>query len=105
MAAYTPTESAAFSVAMGALPSDMEAGNARDSVLVIDCTSLTDGQEPTVTWDTHFHPRTDTATDLAIVEAGKRAVFYISEYAAGEFAVGGWVEIEGGYMPNGGSGT
>lgn len=96
MAAYTPTASASFSVSIGELPSDMEAGKARDAVLVIDCTSLTDGQEPTLTWDTHYHPRTDTATDLAIVEAGKRAVFYISEYTTGEFAVGGWQETEGG---------
>lgn len=96
MAAYTPTANAAFSVEMGALPSDLETGKARDAVLVIDCSLLTEGQEPRVTWDTHFHPRTDTATDLAIVEAGKRAVFYISEYASGEFAVGGWVETAGG---------
>lgn len=96
MAAYTPTANAAFSVGMGALPSDMEAGKARDAVLVIDCSLLTEGQEPTVKWGTHFHPRTDTATDLAIVEAGKRAVFYISEYASGEFAVGGWQETAGG---------
>ena len=95
MAAYAPTASVAFSVAMGALPSDMESGKARDAVLVIDCTSLTDGQEPTVTWDTHFHPRTDAGTDFACV-AGAKNVYYISEYAAGEFAVGGWTETTGG---------
>lgn len=95
MAAYTPTASAAFSVAMGALPSDMESGKARDAVLVIDCSSLTEGQEPTVTWDTHFHPRTDAGTDFACV-AGAKNVYYISEYAAGEFAVGGWTETAGG---------
>lgn len=96
MAAYTPTANAAFSVEMGALPSDLETGKARDAVLVIDCSLLTEGQDPRVTWDTHFHPRTDTATDLAIVEAGKRAVFYISEYVTGEYAVGGWTETAGG---------
>ena len=95
MASYTPTASAAFSVAMGALPSDMESGNARDAVLVIDCSSLTDGQEPTVTWDTHFHPRTDAGTDFACA-AGAKNVYYISEYAPGEFAVGGWTETAGG---------
>lgn len=104
MAAYTPTANAAFSVAMGALPSDMESGKARDAVLVIDCTSLTDGQEPTVTWGVNFHPRTDAGTDFACV-AGSKNVYYISEYAVGEFAVGGWQETEGGYAPNGGSGT
>lgn len=95
MAAYTPTANAAFSVAMGALPSDMEAGKARDAVLVIDCTSLTEGQEPTVTWGASFHPRTDAGTDFACA-AGVRNVYYVSEYAPGEFAVGGWAETEGG---------
>lgn len=85
---------AAFEIAVGALPTGVT-GKARDCILVIDCTA-TDAVAPTVTWDTHFHPRTDTETDLAIVEAGKRAVFYISEYMAGEFAVGGWVETDGG---------
>ena len=95
MAAYTPAANAAFGVALGALPSDMESGKARDAVLVIDCSSLTDGQEPTVTWDTHFHPRTDAETDFACA-VGLRNVYYISEYAAGEFAVGGWQETTGG---------
>jgi hypothetical protein len=31
-------------------------------------------------------------------------VYYISEYAAGEFAVGGWQETDGGYTPNAQSG-
>lgn len=103
-ATYTAaTTAAAFEIAVGALPAGVT-GMMRDCILVIDCTA-TGAVAPTVTWGTHFHPRTDTATDLAIVEAGKRAVFYISEYASGEFAVGGWVETEGGYTPNGGSGT
>lgn len=85
------TAAATFNVAVGAGVT----GKARDCILVIDCTA-TGAVAPTVTWDTHFHPRTDTATDLAIVEEGKRAVFYISEYAPGEFAVGGWQETAGG---------
>lgn len=85
---------AAFEIAVGALPTGVT-GKARDCILVIDCTA-TGAVAPTVTWGTHFHPRTDTATDLAIVEAGKRAVFYISEYVTGEFAVGGWTETAGG---------
>jgi hypothetical protein len=97
---YTATSTAAaFEIAVGALPTGVM-GKLRDCILVIDCTA-TGAVAPSVTWDTHFHPRTDTATDLAIVEAGKRAVFYISEYVTGEFAVGGWVETEGG----GGSGS
>lgn len=104
VATYTAdSTAAAFEIAVGAFPTGVT-GKARDCILVIDCTA-TGAVAPTVTWDTHFHPRTDTATDLAIVEAGKRAVFYISEYASGEFAVGGWQETEGGYAPNGGSGT
>lgn len=95
MAAYTPTANAAFSVGMGALPSDMEAGKARDAVLVIDCSSLSEGDEPTVTWGTNFHPRTDAGTDFACV-AGAKNVYYISEYAPGDFAVGGWTETAGG---------
>jgi hypothetical protein len=92
VATYTADSSAAaFEIAIG----NGVTGKARDCILVIDCTA--DGAvAPTVTWGPHFHPRTDTATDLAIVEAGKRAVFYISEYTAGEFAVGGWVETAGG---------
>ncbi len=93
--AFTATRPpSAFKIAVGALPTGVT-GKVRDCILVIDCTE-TGAVAPTVTWGSHFHPRTDTATDLAIVEAGKRAVFYISEYASGEFAVGGWQETEGG---------
>ena len=81
-----------FEVAVAASPVQ---GTMRDCVLVIDCTSLTEGDEPTVTWGTHFHPRTDAGTDFACV-AGAKNVYYISEYASGEFAVGGWTETAGG---------
>ena len=92
---YTATSTAAaFEIAVGALPAGVT-GKARDCVLVIDCTA-SGAAAPTVAWPSNFHPRTDTATDLAIVEAGKKAVFYISEYATGEFAVGGWQETAGG---------
>lgn len=82
---------AAFTVS----PPSGTSATARDAVLVIDCTSLTEGQEPTVTWPAAFHPRTDAGTDLACA-AGVRNVYYISEYAPGEFAVGGWQETAGG---------
>jgi hypothetical protein len=99
-ATYTADSTAAtFEIAVGALPAGVT-GKARDCILVIDCTA-TGAVAPTVTWPSNFHPRTDTATDMAIVEAGKVAVFYISEYMSGQFAVGGWVETEGG----GGNGT
>ena len=104
VATFTATSTqAAFSIAVGTGVS----GAARDCVLVVDCATNTGAVAPTVTWGANFHPRTDTATDLAIVEAGRRAVFYISEYADGEFAVGGWVETEGGYpqTQSEGSGT
>ena len=59
-----------------------------------DCTA-TGAVAPTVTWPATFHPRTDAATDFAC-EAGKRNVYFISEFAPGEFAVGGWQETAGG---------
>ena len=106
-ATYTATSTAAaFDIAVGALPTGVT-GKLRDCELVIDCTA-TGAVAPTVTWPSNFHPRTDAETDLAIVEAGKVAVFYISEYASGQFAVGGWQVTEGGYTPSaqsGGSGT
>ena len=88
---YTAGDSAAaFTVAVGTGAS----GVARDCELVIDCTE-TGAVAPTVTWPATFHPRTDAATDFAC-EAGKRNVYFISEYASGEFAVGGWQETAGG---------
>ena len=86
VATYTAsTSAAAFTVAVGAGVS----GSARDCVLVVDCTDE-DAVAPTVTWPSNFHPRTD-AEEIAPV-AGVRNVFYISEYAPGEFVVGGWHE-------------
>lgn len=91
MATYTAGTSAeAFTVAVGT----GAAGTARDCELVIDCTA-TGAVAPTVTWPATFHPRTDAATDFAC-EAGVRNVYYISEFASGEFAVGGWQETAGG---------
>ena len=88
---YTAGDSAAaFTVAVGT----GETGKARDCELVIDCTA-TEAVAPTVTWPATFHPRTDAATDFAC-EAGKRNVYFISEFAPGEFAVGGWQETAGG---------
>ena len=81
---------AAFTVAVGT----GTAGRARDCELVIDCTA-TGAVAPTVTWPATFHPRTDAATDFAC-KAGKRNVYFISEYDSGEFAVGGWQETAGG---------
>ena len=91
VATYTAGDSAAaFTVAVGT----GETGKARDCELVIDCTA-TGAVAPTVTWPSNFHPRTDAATDFAC-EAGKRNVYFISEFAPGEFAVGGWQETAGG---------
>lgn len=78
-----------------ALPAASANGRIRDFMLTLDCSSLTEGQEPTVTWGTHFHPRTDAGTDFACA-AGVRNVYYISEYATDEFVVGGWQETAGG---------
>lgn len=90
----TWTPSAGASVTVGAA-AYVTGAPARDMVLVIDCSSLTEGDEPTVTWPTAFHPRTDAGTDFACA-AEVRNVYYISEYAPGEFVVGGWQETEGG---------
>jgi hypothetical protein len=92
---YTPSSGSQIDIAVGALPQGVS-GVARDAVLVIDCTSLgANDTAPTVTWPSNFHPRTDAETDFACV-VGAKNVYYISEYATGEFAVGGWVETEGG---------
>ena len=91
VATYTAGSSAeSFTVAVGAGTTGM----ARDCELVIDCTA-TGAVAPTVTWPSNFHPRTDAGTDFAC-EAGVRNVYYISEYATGQFAVGGWQETAGG---------
>ena len=91
IAIYTAGDSAeAFTVAVGT----GETGRARDCELVIDCTA-TGAVAPTVTWPATFHPRTDAATDFAC-KAGKRNVYFISEFASGEYAVGGWQETAGG---------
>ena len=91
VATYTAGDSAAaFTVAVGT----GETGKARDCELVIDCTA-TGAVAPTVTWPATFHPRTDAATDFAC-EAGTRNVYFISEFASGEYAVGGWQETAGG---------
>lgn len=79
------TSAASFTVAVGA----GVANAARDCVLVVDCTDE-DAVAPTVTWPSNFHPRGD-AEEIAPV-AGVRNVFYISEYATGQFVVGGWHE-------------
>lgn len=68
-------------------------GKARDCQFTLDCTSLE--ISPTITWGTNFHPRTDAETDFACV-AGVRNVYWITEYASGEFAVAGWQVTEGG---------
>lgn len=86
VATYTAdTSAAAFTVAVGTGTT----GAARDCVLVVDCTAA-GAVAPSVEWPSNFHPRTD-AEEIAPV-AGVRNVFYISEYATGEFVVGGWHE-------------
>jgi hypothetical protein len=64
----------------------------RDLQMVVDCRN---GFAPTITWNGVFHPRTDAETDFKC-EAGKRNVYWITEYAENEFCVAGWQETEGG---------
>lgn len=68
-------------------------GKARDCQFTLDCTSLEIA--PTITWGANFHPRTDAETDFACV-AGKRNVYWVTEYAPNEFAVAGWQVTDGG---------
>ena len=80
------SDGTAFTVAVGG-----EIGYARDCALRVECGETA----PTITWGANFHPRTDAETDFACV-AGVRNVYWITEYAQGEFTVAGWQETEGG---------
>ena len=77
----------AFTIAVGE-------GNSmylRDCILCVQCGDVA----PTFTWPANFHPRTDAVTDFACV-AGAMNVYWISEYAQGEFVVAGWQATAGG---------
>lgn len=80
------SDGTAFTIAVGG-----ESGYMRDCVLRVECSETA----PTITWGANFHPRTDAETDFACV-AGVRNVYWITEYAEGEFVVAGWHETEGG---------
>lgn len=85
--ASMPGDGTAFTVAVGE-------GNSmylRDCILCVQCGDVA----PTITWPANFHPRTDAETDFACV-AGAMNVYWISEYAQGEFAVAGWQATAGG---------
>lgn len=73
-------------------------GKTRDCVLRVECGETA----PTITWPANFHPRTDAETDFACI-AGKRNVYWITEYAPNEFVVAGWQETDGGGTSNGGN--
>jgi hypothetical protein len=72
-------------------------GKTRDCVLRVECADTA----PTITWGANFHPRTDAETDFKC-EAGKRNVYWITEYAPNEFVVAGWQQTDGGGTSNGG---
>jgi hypothetical protein len=80
------SDGTAFTVAVG--EGD---GKTRDCVLRVECGETA----PNITWGYNFHPRTDAETDFACV-AGKRNVYWISEYSPNEFVVAGWQETTGG---------
>jgi hypothetical protein len=80
------SDGTAFEVAVGG-----ESGYMRDCVLRVECGETA----PKITWGACFHPRTDAETDFKC-EAGKRNVYWITEYAEGEFVVAGWQETTGG---------
>jgi hypothetical protein len=80
------SDGTAFSVVIGG-----ENGYTRDCVLCVLCGETA----PTITWGANFHPRTDAEMDFAC-EAGKRNVYWITEYAPNEFCVACWQETTGG---------
>ena len=71
-------------------------GYMRDCILCVECGDVA----PTITWPANFHPRTDAETDFACVAGVNNVhvtnVYWISEYAQGEFAVAGWQATAGG---------
>lgn len=86
-------DGAPFTIAVGG-----ESDYMRDCVLRVECGETV----PKITWGDKFHPRTDAETDFACA-AGVRNVYWITEYAEGEFAVAGWRETDGGGTSNGGA--
>jgi len=85
------SDGTAFTVAVGE-----GNGYMRDCILCVECGDVA----PTITWPTNFHPRTDAETDFACVASVNNVhvtnVYWISEYAQGEFAVAGWRATAGG---------
>lgn len=88
--AQVASDGTEFTVAIGE-----GGGKMRDCQFTLDCTDLTTA--PTITWGVNFHPRTDAETDFACV-SGKRNVYWITEFAQGEFAVAGWQVTAGGAL-------
>jgi hypothetical protein len=84
--AQVASDGTEFTVAVGE-----GGGKTRDCVLRVECGDTV----PTITWGANFHPRTDAETDFKC-EAGKRNVYWITEYAEGEFVVASWQETTGG---------
>lgn len=86
--AYIPgSNQTAFTIAV----SEGNSMYLRDCILCVQCGNVA----PTINWPANFHPRTDAETDFACV-AGAMNVYWISEYAQGEFAVAGWQATAGG---------
>ena len=89
--ASMPGDGTAFTVAVGE-----GNGYMRDCILCVECGDVA----PTITWPANFHPRTDAETDFACVAGVNNVhvinVYWISEYAQGEFAVAGWQATVGG---------
>lgn len=85
--AHMPGDVTAFTIAV----SEGNSMYLRDCILRVECGDVA----PTITWPANFHPRTDAETDFACV-AGAMNVYWISEYAQGEFAVAGWKATAGG---------
>lgn len=80
------SDGTAFTVTMSG-----ETGKVRDCVFVVDCTERETA--PNITWGPEFHQRTDEIPDFAC-KADAVNVYWITEYAEGQFAVVGWQVTE-----------
>ena len=69
-----------------ALPAASANGRIRDFMLTLDCTALTDGEEPNVAWASGYVGANADADNL-VADAAAVNVYYITEYAPNAFLV------------------
>lgn len=62
-------------------------------MFVIDCAA--NSVSVNVQWANNIHPHTDASTDMSVLSNAVN-VYYLSEYASGQFVIAGWQETAGG---------